>query len=231
MNKVVFLLILSLSLTAVPAMAADWYVGASLGMADAGSSLGSESGSGLSLPRGARVVTGYELSYSKIEDPVFMQVFAGLPIYRNLAVELGFFKTNQSDVTETLYETFQASAPQTIVATKQHQTDGLSLGLLGQKPITKSLAALVRLGLVHTRQQLSYSSNQIGLVLDQTGSIIGFTNHVESFHESRSHTGLSAGLGLGWKISRGVQGRAEITGMQLENGHLLMLGLGLEHRF
>ena len=232
MNKVVYSLILSMSLTAVPAMAADWYAGASLGMADAGSSLGSESGSGLSLPQGARILTGYDIRYSVEEDPEFVQVFAGLPINDKLAVELGYFKTTEEDVTETTTQTYLGSMPQTFETPKQQQMDGFSLSLLGSRPLTKNVNALMKLGLVHSRQELTHSETVINIALDSGSSgITRFIKSVETFHESRSHTGLSAGLGLGWKISRGVQGRAEITGMQLENGHLLMLGLGLEHHF
>lgn len=230
MNKVVGALVL-LGLLAGSAQSAEFYLGASLGLAAGGPSLGDRSASGLNEPRGSRILTGYDTSYSGSDNLPSGQLTAGWQFRDNLAVELSAFRTATADTVETRHLMFSNGTTASSETSMEQQLDGFSLSLLGQKSLSGTLSGLWRLGVASTRQELSYTVSTIKFVPYDGGGIVQFIPSSAGVMDVSRKTGLVAGAGLSRSLGAVWQGRVELTGTQLEEGVLLTLGAGVTRRF
>lgn len=211
-NKLVRLAVLlcAAGVSGPNAVAADsnWYAGANVGLSQANIDTG----------RIARELTGAGFTIGSVTaDDSHMggKLFAGYQFHRNFAIEGGYVDLGRFTYTAT------TTAPTGVLDAKMRR-QGANLDLVGNMPITGSLSALGRVGVVYTSVRDSLTGTG--------GVVVPFPN------PGKGDTSAKFGLGLQYDLSKGVGLRGEIERYQISDsagnvGTIEMYSAGLVVKF
>ncbi|MCR9184731.1 MAG: outer membrane beta-barrel protein [Halieaceae bacterium] len=239
---------LGLSLTALPAMAGEWYLVASMGEStfnDLKSSSAVDpflfgSGSGAIGSGGGIFVPAADIQIYKDDTDTFWRVGGGYQVNSHFAIEAAYLDAGEADVEVSLGGAGAAFAPvppPTLRTTVTYKMSGIEVSGLGRYPVTEKFNVFGRLGVVHLERE---RSSRVAVDAIEQPATPGFgpvllPGFAPESKDSRVKPLF--GVGIQYQILESVAARLEWTRFQdaIDRGNseedVDSLTVGLSYRF
>lgn len=247
-NRTSALSALCLSMTAVPAIAGDWYLVASIGESTFNdlkprSAVGPflfGSGSGAIGSGGGISGPVADIRISKDDTDTYWRVGGGYQVNDYFAIEAAYLDAGQADVEVSLGagETFAPVPPPTLRTTVTYKMSGIEVSGLGRYPATEKVHVFGRLGVVYLERERSsrVAFDTIGQPIPGAGFgpvlLPGFAPASED-----SRVKPLFGVGIQYQVLESVSARLEWTRFQdaIDSGNseedIDSLTVGLSYSF